>query len=159
MGWLGQFWSNAGWLKFLAPLALFYVAGALWVGSLSNYAENKALDHLFKTATFTPPTHWYVALFTAAPDDTGGGTEVSGGSYARVICDTWNAASSGSIANTGAITFTTATGSWGTVTHFAIFDASSGGNMLCWGSLTTSKTVGSGDTASFGAGAFVVTLD
>lgn len=159
MGWLSNIWSNIGWMKFLAPMALVWVAGSLWMAGLSDYAENKILDHVFKTASFTQPSNLYVALFTAAPSDSGGGTEVSGGSYARVACNTWDAASGGSIANTGAVTFTTATGSWGTVTHFAIFDASSGGNMIGWGALTTSKTVGSGDTASFAAGQLAVTLD
>lgn len=155
MGW----WSQLGWLKFLAPLALMAIAGALRMAGFSDYLENKLLDHTFKTASFTQPTNLYVALFTAAPSDSGGGTEVSGTSYARTVCNTWDAASGGAIANTGAVTFPTAGGSWGTVTHFGIFDASSAGNLIAWGALATSKTIGSGDTASFAAGDLDITLD
>lgn len=128
--------------------------------SKSDYAENKVIDHLNGKTSFTMPSVW-VALFTAAPSDSGGGTEVSGGSYARksTAGADWNAASAGSASNANAITFVTATGSWGTATHFATFDASTAGNMLRWGALTTSKTIGSGDTASFAAGALVTTED
>lgn len=130
------------------------------MGSFSDYTENKVLDHVTGKTSFTKPTS-YVALFTAAPSDSGGGTEVSGGSYARVTTAgaDWNAASSGSASNANDLTFPTATGSWGTVTHFALFDALTTGNMLAWGSLTTSKTVGSGDTAKFAAGSLTLTLD
>lgn len=128
--------------------------------SKTDYAENKVIDHLNGKTSFTMPSVW-VALFTAAPSDAGGGTEVTGGSYARksTAGADWNAASAGSASNANAITFVTATGSWGTATHFATFDASTAGNMLRWGALTTSKTIGSGDTASFAAGALVTTED
>lgn len=110
--------------------------------------------------SYTMPTV-YVGLYTAAPSDTGGGTEVTGGSYARksTAGADWNAAASGSSSNANAITFITATGSWGTVTHFGLFDAASAGNLLRWAALTTSKTIGSGDTASFAAAALVCTED
>jgi hypothetical protein len=103
----------------------------------------------------------YVGLYTAAPSDAGGGTEVTGGSYARKVTAgaDWNAAASGSTSNANAITFVTATGSWGTCTHFGLFDASSGGNLLRWAVLTTSKTIGTGDVASFPAGNLVLTED
>lgn len=128
--------------------------------SKTDYAENKVLDHMTGKSTFAAVTA-YVALFTAAPSDAGGGTEVSGGSYARkaTAAADWNAASGGSTSNANALSFPTASGSWGTATHFAIFDASSGGNMLRWNALTTSKTIGSGDTATFGVGSLVLTED
>lgn len=128
--------------------------------SNSNYTENKILELVVGKTAFALPTA-RVALYTAAPSDTGGGTEVSGGSYARVSTAgaDWAAASGGSIANANAITFPTASGSWGTVTHFGIFDAASGGNLLRWGALSVSKPVGSGDTASFGAGQLTLTED
>lgn len=128
--------------------------------SKTDYAENKVLDHLTGKATFAAVTS-RVGLFTAAPSDSGGGTEVSGGSYARVTtaAGDWNSAASGSTSNANSITFPTASGSWGTVTHFGLFDAASGGNLLRWAALTTSKTVGSGDTPSFAAGALVFTED
>jgi hypothetical protein len=128
--------------------------------SKTDYLENKVLDHVLGKTAYTMPTA-YVGLFTAAPSDSGGGTEVSGGSYARksTAGADWNAASGGSTSNANAITFVTATGSWGTVTHFGIFDASTAGNLLRWAALTTSKTIGSGDTASFAAGSLVCTED
>jgi hypothetical protein len=128
--------------------------------SYSDYAENKILDHLSGKTSFTMPTV-YVALFTAAPSDAGGGTEVSGGSYARksTVGADWAAAASGSTSNAAVITFVTATGSWGTVTHFALFDAATVGNMLEWAALTTSKTISNGDVASFPIGNLVRTLD
>jgi hypothetical protein len=128
--------------------------------SKTDFLENKVLDHTLGKTSYTMPSIW-VGLFTAAPSDAGGGTEVSGGSYARksTAGADWNAASAGSSSNANAITFVTATGSWGTVTHFGIFDASTAGNLLRWAALGASKTIGTGDTASFAAGALVVTED
>ena len=128
--------------------------------SKTDYCENKVLDHINGKSSFTMPTA-YVALFTAAPSDAGGGTEVSGGSYARVATSgaTWSAAASGAASNAAAISFPTATASWGTVTHYALFDAASSGNMLRWAALTASKAIGSGDTASFAIGALSMTED
>ena len=134
--------------------------------TFSDFLENKLLDHAFRNTTYTPPTTLYLALFTAAPTDAGPGSgEVSTTStgYARqsITPSTgFSAASGGSIANTGTVSFSAATASWGTITHFAIFDALSGTtNMLAWGALSASKTVGSGDTASFAAGQLTITLD
>lgn len=128
--------------------------------SYSDFAENKIIDHSNGKTSWTMPSV-FVALYTAAPSDSGGGTEVTGGSYARksTAGADWNAAASGSASNANAITFVTATASWGTVTHFGLFDASTAGNLIRWAALTNSKTVGSGDTASFAAGALVTTLD
>jgi hypothetical protein len=128
--------------------------------SKSDYLENKLLDHMLGKTAYTMPTV-YVGLYTAAPTDAGGGTEVSGGNYGRVTTSgaTWNAASAGSSSNAAAVTFPTASASWGTVTHFGLFDATTAGNMLRWGALTTSKTVGNGDTPSFGIGTLVLTED
>lgn len=131
--------------------------------SKSDYLENELLDHVLGGGDYTRPATVYIALYTAAPSDSGGGTECSGGSYARksVTNDAtnWPAASGGAKSNGVAITFVTATGSWGTVTHFGIFDASSGGNLLRWGALGTSKVIGNGDTAQFGIGELDVTED
>lgn len=127
-------------------------------GSFSNFLENELLDHLFTAGAYARPST-YVALYTAAPTDAGGGTEVSGGSYARVQVTAWDAASGGATANTNVITFPTATASWGTVVAFGILDAASAGNLLAWGDLSASKAVGSGDTIEFAAGALDITLD
>lgn len=131
------------------------------MGSFADYWENEILDHLFGKGSYTPPTI-YVGLSTADPtDDASGLAEPSGGSYARVATAgaDWNVASGGAIANANDITFPEATDSWGTMTHFALFDAASAGNMLAHGTLSVSKSISSGDTAKFAAGDLDVTLD
>lgn len=127
---------------------------------LSRYAHRELLDHLLRTGAYTQPTHIYVALFTVSPTSVGGGTEVTGGSYARVLFDTWNAATDADPAvatNNGEILFTQATANWGAVVAAALFDASTGGNMLAWG--TVSRTVNSGDQARFTSGSLAVQLN
>ena len=131
------------------------------MGSFADYWENEILDHLFGKGSYTPPTI-YVGLSTADPmDDASGLAEPSGNSYARVATAgaDWNVASGGAIANANDITFPEATGSWGTMTHFALFDAASAGNMLAHGALNVSKSISSGDTAKFASGDLDVTLD
>lgn len=131
------------------------------MAALSNYLENAIVDHIFRSATFTKPTNVYAALFTATPSDTGGGTEVTGGSYARVAIlsadASWkgthgsatgaSSGTNGTITNAAAATFPAPTANWGTVTHMALFDALTVGNLLIWGALTASKTVNNGDAA------------
>ena len=132
------------------------------MGSFSDYLENKILDHIFMKTAFSQPMNIYVALSTADPGEDGSGiSEPSGNGYARVQTsgDDWNAAANGHIDNANDITFPEATGDWGTITHFALFDAESDGNMLAYGSLSQSKTIGSGDTAKFKAGDLDISLD
>lgn len=129
-------------------------------GSFSDYAEDKILELLVGKTAFATPTVW-VALSTADPTDDGSGiAEPSGDAYGRVdSTGLWGTASGGSLANSGAITFPAATpGAWGAITHFALFDDETAGNMLAHGELTTPKTVGIGDVASFGVGALTITL-
>ena len=131
------------------------------MGSFSDYWENGVLDHLFSKSSYTPPTI-YVGLSTADPGDNGAGlSEPSGNGYARAptAASDWNAAAGGLLDNANAIAFNAATGDWGTLTHFALFDAAVSGNMLAHGALTQAKTIGSGDTARFAAGDLDVTLD
>jgi hypothetical protein len=131
------------------------------MGSFSDHWENEILDHLFGKGNYTAPTI-YVGLSTADPGDDGTGlSEPSGSGYARVVTSAsdWNVASGGALDNANAIEFAEATGSWGTVTHFALFDASSGGNLLAHGALTQSKTIASGDTGQFAVGDLDVSLD
>lgn len=131
------------------------------MGSFSNYWENEILDHLFGQGAYSPPTI-YVALSAADPGEGGSGiSEPSGNGYARVATSAsdWNAADGGLLDNAGAIEFDAATGDWGTMTHFALFDAAAGGNMLTYGTLSQSKTVANGDTVQFAAGDLEVTLD
>lgn len=114
----------------------------------TNYLEDNLLNHVLRNTAFTSPTTVYVALFTAAPGEAGGGTEVSGGSYARQSV-TFSAPASGVVANSGAVTFPTATAPWGTITHMAIFDAVTVGNMLYYGALAAPKVVDTSDQISF----------
>jgi hypothetical protein len=141
----------------------------------SDYLENKFIDFLFRGQAFTAPSNIYVGLLTAAPSDTGGGTEVSGGSYARVAVSSslanWagtqaagstvaSTGTGGQTSNNNAITFASPSANWGVITHFALYDAASGGNLLYWGALLNSKTVNSGDAApAFAAAALTVTED
>ncbi len=128
------------------------------MGSFTDYLENALINHILRNTTYTSPTTIYVGLFTAAPSDSGGGTEVSGGGYARQAA-TFSAPSAGATSNAADITFPTATANWGTITHVALFDAATGGNMLFWGALTTSKAVNTGDVLKILAGDLDVTLD
>ncbi len=136
------------------------------MGALTNYLEDAIVGHLFRGAAFTAPTTLYIALFTAAPGEAGGGTEVTGGSYARVSVANaslqWaaTAAGNGTTSNVNAITFPAPTANWGSVTHWAIMDAASVGNMLAYAALTTAKTINNGDAApSFAAGALTFQID
>jgi len=154
----------------LAPPLFPLVIGS----ALTNFWENELIDHLFRNRSYTAPTALFVALYTAAPGETGGGTEVSGGSYARVdkaqgatvwegtggeTTATDSAGTGGGTQNISAITFPTPSANWGTVTHFAALDASSGGNMYFYGALAAAKNINNGDPApAFGAGALDVAL-
>lgn len=144
------------------------------MSAMSDYLENKLIDFLFRAQSYSPPATLYFALFTAAPSDSGGGTEVSGGSYARVgvtaalaaFAGTQAAGSTTASSGTGGVTsnnatinFPAPTANWGSVTHFGIFDAPTGGNLLFHGALTQAKTVNNGDAApSFAAAAFTLTF-
>lgn len=114
------------------------------------------LDHVLRNTAYTPVATVYAALYTVAPTATTPGTEVSGGSYARQAA-TFGAAAAGSISNSGAVTFPVATAAWGTVVAAAICDAAAAGNILYFGNLTASKTVGIGDQLNFAAAALTVT--
>lgn len=153
--------------------------------AMSDTLENKLIDWLLRAqaigitgataAAGTGPATVYVGLFTATPSDTGGGTEVSGNAYARVAVTsslanwagtqaaastTASTGTSGTTSNNNTISFPTPTPSgWGTVTSVGLFDASSGGNLLLWGALTTSKTINPGDTVTFPAGTLQFQID
>ena len=126
------------------------------MAGFSNYLENKVVGHVFGGSAYTAPATLYVALDTSAPSDTGGGTEVSGGAYARQTAAFTISADTAS--NTSAIEYPTATANYGTVVAVGVFDASSSGNLLAYGNLTTSKTVSTGDVFRFNAGAIDITV-
>ena len=125
--------------------------------SFTNFLETEILDHVFAGAAYTAPSTKYLALYTAAPGETGGGTELSGDAYARqsVAFTTSGATTS----NSAAVEFPTATGSWGTVTHVGVFDAVSSGNLMCYATLSASKAIATGDVFRVPAGDLDITLN
>jgi hypothetical protein len=125
--------------------------------SFSNTYETNVLTWTFTNSAVTRPTAWYLGLFTVAPGEGGGGTEVSGGSYAREAVTF--SVSGDTATNTAALEFAVATADWGTITHVAVFDASSGGNQIAYAALTTSKTIATGDVLRVPAGDLDITLD
>ena len=127
------------------------------MSALSDYLENELLDLIVHAAAWTPPATIYLALYTTATTDGGGGTEVSGGSYVRKAV-TFGAVASGSVANSVAISFTNMPAA--TVTHGALTDSITlgGGNFLFHGPFSVPKVVGSGDTLTLEIGDVVATL-
>ena len=137
------------------------------MSAMGNYLENAIINHVLRDTDFTSPgTNVWIALYTTAQGDSDSGTEVTGGSYARVRVQgtgAWDAPvlGAGATENTAEIAFTQATGSWGTVQAVSIKDSSTStgtDNLLLWGALTSNKTVNSGDTFKFNAGDLDVTM-
>ncbi len=146
------------------------------MAAMSDFLENKILDWLLRGQTYTPPATVYVALFTTGDNDADSSkVEVSGGSYARVAVTsalanwagtqssgstTASSGTGGTTSNNGAITFPAPTANWGSITGIGIYDASTGGNLLFYGALGTSKTVNNGDPApSIVAGSLTLQID
>jgi hypothetical protein len=163
-------------LKRAALLVTLLTVGITTVNAaaMSNYLQNKFLDFLLRGQTYTAPTTVYVALATTTGTAAACGTEVTGGSYARVAVSsslanwagtqssgstTASSGTSGQTSNNGSITFPSPTANWGTVTSFCVFDASTGGNLLFYAALTVSKTINNGDAApSFASSALTYTI-
>jgi hypothetical protein len=127
------------------------------MSAMSNYLENALINATLRNTSYTSPATVYAALFTSDPTDAGTGTEVSGGSYARKAI-TFGAPSNGASTNSAAVEFDQATASWGTVTHFGLYDASTSGNLLYHGALTASKVIDTGDVFKFATSSVTVTL-
>jgi len=129
------------------------------MAGFSDYLEDKVLEHVFGGNAYTAPTTLYVGLYTVAPTDTGGGTEVSGGSYARqTAAFTVSGTNPTTASNSAAIEFPTATADQGTVVACGIFDALTSGNLLAYANLDASKAVDTGDVFRFNAGDLDITL-
>ena len=126
--------------------------------SFSNYLETEILDHVFAGAAYTAPSTKYLALFTAVADgEAGSVTEVSGGGYARqTVAFT---TSGNTTSNNAAVEFPTATANYGTVTHVGVYDASSSGNLMADASLSSSKTIETGDVFRVPSGDLDITLN
>ena len=124
------------------------------MSGLSNYLENKLLDHALRNTSYTPVATVYLALYVGSPTDAGtGGAEVAATRQAI----TFGAASSGTVSNSSSISFTSMPAV--TVTHIGVFDASTGGNLLLHGALASSVVAASGDTFTIAANDLDITLD
>tara|TARA_B100001093_G_C26860261_1_gene1029794 strand:+ start:4437 stop:4820 length:384 start_codon:yes stop_codon:yes gene_type:complete len=121
------------------------------MAGISDYLETKILQHVFGGTAYTAPTTLYISLYTVAPTDSTSGTEVSGGGYARQTSAF--TVSGNTASNTAAIEYATATANYGTVVAVGVMDALSGGNLLAYGTLSSSKTVSTDDVFRFAAGA------
>jgi hypothetical protein len=136
------------------------------MSAASDYTENKVLDHALGTASWTQPTTVYLGLFTNTSTNAATNLEAgtltdevttSGSAYGRQSI-AFGSASSGSASNSATVTFDAATSNWGTITHVAVMDNSTGGNVLFWGAVTTSKTIESGDTFQVSSGNLSISL-
>lgn len=161
--------------RFLVVAGTFAFASVAQATAMSDYLEGKLIDAFLRGQAYTMPTTVYVGLATTTGSDAACGTEVTGGSYARVSVassltnwagtqsagsTTASTGTGGTTSNNNAITFPAPTASWGTVTEFCVFDASTAGNLLFRAALTTSKTINNGDAApSFAAGALTFQID
>lgn len=125
--------------------------------SLTNTFETTVLTWLLTNGSATRPTAWYVALFTDDPGEAGGGTEISGGSYARTAVTF--TVSGDTASNSAAVEFPAATANWGTITHIGIMDADTSGNMIIYAALTASKAIADGDVFRIPTGDLDVTLN
>lgn len=164
--------------KLLKPLLIFVfaalAANLASAAALSDYLENKLIDHVFRGQAYTAPVTIYVELYTSACSDSARGTEVTGGSYARASLaaglagwagtqsagsTTASSGTGGTTSNNSVISFATPTAGWGLVTHIGLSDASTAGNLLICTALTVSKTINSGDTVSFPAASLTTQID
>ena len=125
-------------------------------GNLSDYLENKVLDHFLGTTAYTMPATVYIALYTAAPNDAGGGTEATGGSYARQTA-TFSAASCGATSNDTNIDFASMPAA--TIVAIGVHDAITSGNLLVWGTLSSNKALDAGDTLRIATGDLDISID
>lgn len=132
----------------------------------SNYLENKVLDHVLKNTAYTQPSNLYLGLFTNTSGNAAANLEagtltdevsLSGTAYARMTV-AFSAASGGTSATSATVTFATATAAWGTITHVAILDNATSGNVLFWGAVTTAKAIDSGDTFQITSGNLSISL-
>ena len=128
------------------------------MAEMSNFLENALINATLRNTSYTSPTTVYVGLYTSDPGEGNTGTEVSGGSYARTAV-TFGAPSNGVSTNSASVTFPTATGTWGTVTHVGILDATTSGNLLYYTALDASKSIASGDVFTISTGNLSVTLE
>jgi len=137
------------------------------MGAFSSYLEDAIQNHVLGNVQLPSFANVYIALFHTAPTEAGQTAyECTGNGYARVAlvndATNWGNSTDGRKTNQNAITFPTATGSWGgsdQVVSVGIYTMASGGNLLYFGLLSAPKTVANGDTVSIGAGQLEITID
>ena len=128
------------------------------MADMSNYLENKLCNHIFRNMTFNSPAFTYIGLFTSSAgleeNNLLIATEVTEASYSRLPCSsaTFTAPSDGMIENVNALIFPTATTNWGSITHIALLDAATDGNVLMWKELTSPESINIGDSLRFLSG-------
>ena len=128
------------------------------MAEMSNYLETALINATLRNTSYTSPATVYVALYTTDPTDADTGTEVSGGSYARIAVS-FNAPSNGVCTNSADVTFAQATNNWGTISHIGLHDAVTSGYLLFHTILNSSKAIGTGDQFKISAGALTCTLE
>lgn len=126
------------------------------MSAMSDYLELKVLDHVLGTTAYTKPSAVYLGLSTGSFGDDNSGTELSGSNYSRKVI-TFASAANGTTSNDSTIEFSAATGSWGTVSHWALFDAASSGNLLIHGAFSAAKTIATGDIVRVATGDLDIT--
>ena len=126
------------------------------MSAMSDYLENKFLDHFLGTTSTSAPAAVYLSLHTTSPTADGSGAELSGSGYTRQAIS-FGSASSSVASNDAAVEFSAATGDWGTITHIGVWDASTSGNLLFHGALTASKTIATGDIFKVAVGGVDIT--
>jgi len=135
------------------------------MSAFSNYTENAIVNHLLRNTTFTSPASTYVALFTTSAgledNNSGAQDEIVGSGYSRVDATAaggFTSPTNGATSNAADLVFPTATADWGVITHIAIMDAPTSGNVLFWGPLSTVRTVLSGDSVRIRSGEYDITV-
>lgn len=126
------------------------------MANLSNYLENLLAKFAFTAQAAPRPTTWHVALFSTAPSDAGGGTELTGGGYARQSATF--TVTDNLVANAAELNFVS-TADWPNITHVGVFDAATGGNLLLHGALASARNPNAGDTVRFGVAQLQLTID
>lgn len=121
----------------------------------STYTANNHINSVYRGTPYTPPVAIYVALFTVMPTVSGGGTEVTGGSYARQLV-TFGAPSGGISSNDIAVTYPIASANWGSIAGYAYFDSATSGNMLSFNPLSAARSVTTGDQVVFNVGQLII---
>lgn len=129
------------------------------MSNASNYTETNIINALLRGVAFPLPAAVYVSLHTADPGEAGG-NEVSAAAWpayvrknaadAGTIDTGWAAPTDGTTKNAKQILYPSMNGAGAvTVTHWALYDASTGGNLLAYAPLTTARTLNPGDVFVF----------